>query len=156
MKHEIKPAFVTPKQAEFLKDIGFNDWCKYRCTDFDGVIDLKENASSIFPYAPEQYQVVEWLRVNHEIWIEITYGKDFNSVWFDYNIFSLIKPRKDDLLGEDGIEYDDDPNEMWLNYETTYNSMIDDRFETFEKQNYLSPQKAYSAAFDYILENNLI
>jgi hypothetical protein len=101
--------------------------------------------------APTHSIAIEWLRINFGIWIEITYGKDSNEVWFDYNIYSLIKPRKDDELGEDGVEYEEDPNERWLNYDTTYDSMIDDRFEMMDKKNYDSPGKAKDAALLYAL-----
>jgi hypothetical protein len=40
---------------------------------------------------PEQWQVVEWLRVNHGIWIEVGYG--FNPSGF-YWLITLIKEKK--------------------------------------------------------------
>jgi hypothetical protein len=94
-----------------------------------------------------------WLYKKHNIWIEITMGKDHNKVWFDYDIFSTIKPRKDDLLGDDGVEYKEDPNEKWLNYKTTYESMIDEKFEIFKKNSCSNINNAYQAAIKYTLEN---
>lgn len=96
---------------------------------------------------------IMWLYTEHNIWIEVTFGKDCNNVWFDYDIFSLIKPRKDDELGEEGVEYEDDINEKWLDYETTYDSMMDERFIIMDKQNYPTPKEAYYAAIDHILKN---
>jgi hypothetical protein len=179
MAQEIKPAYATFEQAKLLKEKGLNDhfyhrqgedstrWvsCKYCYDPLDESKTLqlwsdniesstKERLERLIS-APEQWQVVEWLRVNHGIWIELRMGKDSNSVWFDYDIFSTIKPRKDDELGEEGVEYEEDPNERFLNWDTTHDSLIDEKFEVFTKTSHDSPQEAYSAAFDYIL-NNLI
>jgi hypothetical protein len=96
---------------------------------------------------------VQWIYENFNIWIEVTMGKDNNSVWFDYDIFSSIKPRKDDELGEEDFEYNIDPNERWLDYKTTYESMIDEKFEIFEKESCESSEQAYNKALLYILTN---
>lgn len=107
------------------------------------------------PVNPTISDVVMWLYKNRGIWIELTMGKDHTGIWFDWDIFSTILPRKDDELGEEGVEYEDDPNEKWLNYKTTYNSMINERFVLIEKENYQSPTESYEAAINYTL-NNLI
>jgi len=165
---KIEPTYATFEQAKWLKEKGFLDKNIYgeirlsqsNFYDPNGILhhirdafgeksfDLKDCYN-----APEQHQVVEWLRVNHGIWIELRMGKDSNSVWFDYDIFSTIKPRKDDELGEEGVEYEEDPNERFLNWDTTHDSLIDEKFEVFTKTSHDSPQEAYSAAFDYILKN---
>jgi len=103
--------------------------------------------------APTIAEVVMWLYEKHGVWIELTMGKDHTGVWFDWDIFSTITPRKDDILGEEGVEYEDDPNEKWLNYDTTYSSMIDERFATMDKESCSSPTEAYEAAIEYILKN---
>ena len=106
--------------------------------------------------APTIVEVVMWLYEKHGIWIEITMGKDHTGVWFDWDIFSTITPRKDDELGEESVEYEDNPNEKWLNYKTTYNSMIEDeRFAIINKESYSSPTEAYEAAIEYTLKNLL-
>jgi hypothetical protein len=158
---EIEPKYVTFDQAKDLKERGFN----LRVVGYSFLIDdkihfdlgflnhnkeVKEFVSRIS--RPEQHQVLEWLLENDNIWIEITMGKDSNKVWFDYDIFSTIKPRKDDELGEEGVEYEEDPNERFLNWDTTHDSLIDEKFEVFTKTSHDSPQEAYSAAFDYILK----
>jgi hypothetical protein len=33
--------------------------------------------------------VVEWLRVNHGIWIQIEMGKDESKIWFNFYIYKL-------------------------------------------------------------------
>lgn len=106
-----------------------------------------------FISAPTIADVVMWLYEKHGIWIELTMGKDHTGVWFDWDIFSTITPRKDDLLGEEDVEYKDNPNEKWLNYDTTYSSMIDERFTTMDKESCSSPTKAYEAAIEYTLKN---
>lgn len=115
----IEPTYVTFEQAKWLQDKNFKVWCKFRYTDFNGNIQLEENASEIFPFVPEQWQVVEWLRVNHGIWISVFYKRHSENKHYGFNIRQA-----------NGIE-----TVLW-------------EFE--------SPQEAYSAAFDYINENNLI
>ena len=69
--------------------------------------------------APEQWQVVEWLRVNHDIWVWVLPHS------------TLFRPYAEELINKD-------------------------RFGIWEGHKYNSPQKAYSVAFDYIKDNNLI
>lgn len=119
--------------------------------------DLKEyfNEWSKKISAPTIAEVVMWLYEKHGIWIESTMGKDHTGVWFDWDIFSTITPRKDDVFGEEGVEYEDSPNEKWLNYDTTYSSMIDEHFATMDKKSCSSPAEAYEAAIEYTLKNLL-
>jgi hypothetical protein len=90
----IQPTYATFEQAKWLKEIGFNEKCSHYYIDnfqnfkHDGTLykcglpDKNEN-KNLFQFvtrknqphlcnAPEQWQVVEWLRVNHGIWIGIT------------------------------------------------------------------------------------
>jgi hypothetical protein len=71
--------------------------------------------------APEQWQVVEWLRVNHGEFVstEIYLGKYRYVIYKANNPHSCRTPWRDNKL-------------------------------------FNSPQEAYSAAFDYIKDNNLI
>ena len=117
--------YVTFKQAKWLKEKGLNkDSLEIECNqgyDFRGdgtnmVYNGRHIEHSLFYSAPEQWQVVEWLRVNHGIWIciKLRYGYEF-----------IIQKTE-------------------FPFEIIY------RDGTFK-----SPQEAYSAAFDYIL-NDLI
>jgi hypothetical protein len=83
---------VTFEQAKWLKEIGFNVPCFYyyengklvepylengSSTDVEFRVDLSDllehfNKWSQRVSAPEQWQVIEWLRVNHGIWISIS------------------------------------------------------------------------------------
>lgn len=156
--------YVNRVIAKLLKDKGYNLPCEFYWfegstvsiptrTQYRVENDWNSYTTNLRISAPLILDVVDWLLDKHEIWIDVTIGKDCNHVWFDYNIYSAIKPRKDDELGEEFIEYEDDPNEKWLNYETTYDSMIDEKFEIMEKLNYPTPKEAYLAAIEYTLKH---
>jgi hypothetical protein len=127
--NNIEPKYSTFEQAKWLKEKGFNlptlNWYhrgnkKFNTNDLlFSMNKLTDNYS-----APEQWQVVEFLRINHGIWVSpgiIT----LNGVvkWFPryFKFASTL------------LEISED---------------IDGNFDT--------PQEAYSAAFDYIKDNNLI
>ena len=120
---EIKPKYSTFEQAKWLKEIGFNEKCETSYyTHYEKLMIENNGATKITPMhnysRPEQWQVVEWLRVNHGIWtIADYYNNGDKNIWF-WNI--------------------------------KFNSK-----ETMDC-GFASPQEAYSAAFDYIKENNLI
>jgi hypothetical protein len=150
MTQEMKPTYVTFEQAKWLKEKGLNDhfyhrqgedstrWvsCKYCYDPLDESKTLqlwsdniesstKERLERLIS-APEQHQVVEWLRVNHGIWVSVGVGNLFHGDKF----FILIKKYNIDRWELTPLD-----NERHSPYDT--------------------PQQAYSAAFDYIL-NNLI
>jgi len=131
----IQPTYVTFEQARWLKEKGFNVKV-ISFFDNDILSEPKDrkvdkftiynpiNWNAIRPHyysRPEQWQVVEWLRVNHNIWIEV-HG------WTN-------QPVGDEVWKE--------CYQAFINGDAT-NVFI---FKT--------PQEAYSAAFDYVL-NNLI
>jgi hypothetical protein len=128
---KIKPTYTTLKQSKVLKEKGFDEECRMCVEDgddrplpFDCGGELHKN--SLHPYysAPEQGVVVEWLRINHGIWIDVTLSSDSKFL----NLIRDIKNPNTHL----GIAR--------VNDISFFNS----------------PQEAYSAAFDYILTNNLI
>ncbi len=108
---EIKPTHVTFEQAKWLKEKGF---------DFYVPNIYNEKVLS----TPEQWQVVEWLRVEKDIYVV----SHFNTLFLKgkYNIL-IHKISLQTICPM--------PNKIQSGYD--------------------SPQEAYSAAFDYIL-NNLI
>ena len=159
---EIKPAYVTFEQAKELKSKGFkletncyyfedNEFRQYKIVDTYGyygdeyTVELgelyknwndaflqKKNGDRCFGCskgegyfetfsAPEQWQVVEWLRVNYGIWVNVRV--DLLRRWF----FELQNLNKEDT-------------HITLNVPLRFSSS----------------QEAYSAAFNYILRNNLI
>jgi hypothetical protein len=88
LKQDIEPAYVTFEQGKLLYDKGFNIPCQYvvneiereSSLDFTGeqtflleeVEEAASNSGEEHYLCPEQWQVVEWLRLNHEIhvWVE--------------------------------------------------------------------------------------
>jgi hypothetical protein len=129
MTQKIEPTYVTFEQDKRLKEKGFNENCnghlviktggigKGKQFIHEGRLDYDDiYLEYVEENIPEQWQVVEWLRVNHGIWIEVIETDLFQKYFFQ------IK-RKDNTRLKDG--------------------------------DFNSPQEAYSAAFDYIL-NNLI
>jgi hypothetical protein len=131
MAQEIKPAYVTFEQAKWLKEKGFEVPCQYLYVDGEYRINYEKEGdlfNNEYPstqkpidwcLAPEQHQVVEWLRVNHGIWIYV----------LPYS--TLFRPYAEELVDND-------------------------KFGKWEGHKYSTPQEAYSAAFDYIKNNNLI
>jgi hypothetical protein len=147
---QIEPKYVTFEQAKWLKEKGFGKWSgNIKTTDYChgkyfhkkpsgyGLVNWKETDilfitgydnwvneypyCDIWTYAPEQHQVVEWLLVNHGIWVSV-----------DKQNYKLFKWRVSNI--------------------NLRNDAISDLIEKSDF-NYDTPQKAYSAAFDYILNN---
>jgi hypothetical protein len=131
MTQEIKPAYTTFEQAKWLKKKGF-DVLTWYCYLKDRTVQFSsgdENDVDLYNHnlwdnysMPEQHQVVEWLRVNHGIHIEILLEE--NKPWNKF-YYRIMKIGQYFSLSHDGI------------YSET-------------------PQEAYSAAFDYIKDNDLI
>ncbi len=137
MTQQIKPAYATYEQAKKLEEKGFdcnsdyNQWilAKDKGDDSKRFIchsDELENYTYINEEEqfnvyhclaiPEQWQIVEWLRINHGIWVSIRVSNN------KFNL--LVTNLSGDILFNDSA------------------------FNT--------PQEAYSAAFDYIKDNDLI
>jgi hypothetical protein len=123
MNNKIEPHYVDFNTAKLLKDKGFGTPYKqmgYTTKFYNGntktmlAFGRTGKSTNLIP-APEQHQVVEWLRVNHGIWICVNKSKDAeDNGWFHY--------------------------------------YVDNKWSA---KLYDTPQEAYSAAIDYIL-NNLI
>jgi hypothetical protein len=73
---EIKPKYITFEQAELLVKKGFDEHCtKVYDVNTPESTELFDYGSMVGDdelYAPEQWQVCEWLRVNHGIWVSVT------------------------------------------------------------------------------------
>jgi len=143
----IQPTYATFELSKLLKEKKFitkcrNYYLKGYDYPFEGVDDeywgdnrfKNWNADAIgikpfegFTSAPEQWQVVEWLRVIHDI-----------CLW--------VKPYAD------GITYQ--PHWCYINNKAKENN---NTFHlsgnaSINGSDYKTPQEAYSAAFDYILK----
>jgi hypothetical protein len=130
----IKSTYVTFEQAKWLKEAGFDNiecsgyyyinkgYAKGYSFHYSDVDNQEENLI----LAPEQWMVLEWLRVNHHLYIIAipTLGGYFAYKIIDVQLDPnrpIERPPYKDVSGED----------------------------------YLTPMAAYSWAIDYIL-NNLI
>jgi hypothetical protein len=128
MTQKIIPAYVSFEQAKWLKEKGFKGRSRYyggsgELVEVPNIIENDyrhtNNEMQRFRWeAPEQWQVVEWLRVNHGIWIYV----------LPYS--TLFRPYAEELVDND-------------------------KFGKWEGHKYSTPQEAYNAAFDYILNNLL-
>jgi hypothetical protein len=125
----IQPTYVSFEQAKLLKENGFDELCNklYHYNGSDCIKLVNKNSENLGLSAPEQWQVCEWLRVNHGIWIDVgfepinsTIDTPYNVVW--WSMCSMI-------------------------------GLISDNPKSFHGYN--SPQEAYSAGIDYVL-NKLI
>ena len=146
----MKLKYITFEQAKWLKEKEFGKWSgDIKTTNYChgkyfhkkpsgyGLVNWKETDilfitgydnwvneypyCDVWTYAPEQHQVVEWLWLNHGIWVAVTINgldKLFN--------FDIHNYKQKGSLGN------------------------------IQNGGYKSPQEAYSAAFDYIKENDLI
>lgn len=144
----IKPSYVTFEQAKWLNEKGFDyhklfeDFSDYyfdrkvqgriHISDFSKGEDPDNNWIPV----PEQHQVVEWIRINYNIWVSVFTNKaeNWSTIW---------SFRLDWIYPEDHPDLEDiEPKQYKIpNY-------INNKFNL--------PKDAYSAAFDYIQNNNLI
>ncbi len=65
-------SYISFEQAKWLDEKGFDLPCDsfYHNGNFNND-SLGRTASGVIYEAPEQWQVVEWLRVNHDIWVSV-------------------------------------------------------------------------------------
>jgi hypothetical protein len=164
---KIKPAYITFEQAKWLKEKGFGKWTgDIKTTDYChakyfhnkpsgyGLINWKETDilhisgydnwvneypyCDIWTYAPEQWQVVDWLLINHGIWVQVTIDV------INFGIKNTINQKfKTEVISQNrNVKFKSLSSRV-----ISKNSIL---------APYDSPQEAYSAAFDYILTNNLI
>ena len=70
----MEPKYTTFEQAKWLKEKGFDGKTRYNF-DLNGEVHhvglLNHNESEKKISRPEQWQVIEWLRVNHGIWVSV-------------------------------------------------------------------------------------
>ncbi len=162
---EIKPTYVSFNIAKWLKEKGFNlllphyyfedgEFKEHSLTGTNGYYGeeyefeleefyknwndnflTKKNGNRCFGCskddgyfetfsAPEQWQVCEWLRVNHSIWVS-------------------CYPTSNPLKCQFRIYKND-------------NGVMGQVYDDYMGKEFNLPQEAYSAAFDYIKQNNLI
>jgi hypothetical protein len=128
----IQPTYVTFEQAKLLKEKGFKELVRVVYKNEDGWwevngVPYNHNYFDGVQSAPEQWQIVEWLRVEKGIYIRAT---DVQGTDLDYKM--VIRPL----------------SSHW-NYKSERLFKPDWYIMEFQGN---SPQEAYSAAFDYILK----
>jgi len=125
---EIKPTYVTFKQAKLLKENGFNIktntafYPNGEVSNYYPYDNLGENNS--YFWRPEQWEVIEWLRVEKDIYV----ASHFDTLF--------LKGKYNILIHK-------------ISLQTIY------PIPNKKQSGYNSPQESYSAAFDYILNNLL-
>lgn len=136
---KIEPKYVTFEQAKLLKEKGFHEttFSYFKISeehifnkfpDYEQDPDDWNNNSYLDCYSrPEQWQVVEWLRVNH-------------------SLFIIPLPTIEGYYCYKIIDVQLDPEKIIER--PPYNNV--------DGVDYKLPEEAYSAAFDYIKNNNLI
>lgn len=132
----IEPKYVTFNQAKILKEKKFIENSNFQTgfTDKGKVVekelwDLTCNAIQSIP-RPEQHQVVDWLLEKHNIWISVGISGTDGIIEFYAIVIRISKIKI----------YKKQPKKLCTEFV----------FEVFDKK---SPQEAYSAAFDYVLNN---
>lgn len=139
----IEPTYVTFEQAKQLASKGYPQdslnryplvdiFGSYKAEELSFILEESGDEGIAFEHsvvAPEQWEVIEWLRINHGIHIT-TYPVGMG--YYCYKIFTVkLRENPTDRIVQDKKDS--------LSYDELFNS----------------PQEAYSAAFDYVL-NNLI
>lgn len=129
---KIKRAFVTFEQAKLLWENKFFNadvlkwWITFNGHTEPSLINYRAH-NDAFIQAPEHWQVIEWLRITHNIWVEV-----HHIVTNGVNRFHLI---------------------IWRYTESDYRTIHCSNGVGYEV--YDNPQEAYSAAIDYVLKDML-
>ena len=140
---KIEPTYLTFEQCKMLKEKGLNSicqryWVRWSSTDYKEMSNIElvtldyeiGIGNNLITPKYEQHQVIEWLRLKYGIWIDVGFAP----------------------IGD--IGNNENPSEVtWWSMITKIGvfDLYPPEFEGFN-----TPQEAYSAAFDYILKNNLI
>lgn len=148
MNNIIKPHYVDFNTAKLLKEKRLvadckKYWVKYTDTEYKEMSDIQLEdldreigigGNLVIPKY-EQWQVVEWLRINHGIWVEVNYGiyHAVKGTFSDTDLYGFYFTIKSIDEKDVYIFGDEEDIVNWFD----------------------SPQEAYSEAFDYVL-NNLI
>jgi hypothetical protein len=95
----IQPTYVTFEQAKLLKSKGFNETCSMRYNE-EGEFTATKLGMNGFPNdysssysAPEQWQVVEWASLVHNIDIEarpVRYAGDIKTSYYQSYINGCV------------------------------------------------------------------
>jgi hypothetical protein len=120
--NEIKLMYCTFEQAVILKEKGFDVHVRQRwiiAENLDGdKFEFLQLEGGLFDWnnvkypevlsAPEQWQIVEWLRVNHGIWVEVRYY-EFVKMF----IYEIVGLNNNKGMTSRGVEHFDTPQEAY-------------------------------------------
>lgn len=113
---KINPTYVTFKQAKILKEKGFDEltkvWRQHGngiSRDVIGKQDYYNRKGDVYTSLPEQWQVIEWLRINHGIWIELKSPDMINTGYY----FTIHKPFKFGNFYNEDTLYFNSPQEAY-------------------------------------------
>jgi hypothetical protein len=122
----IQPKYVTSEQAKKLKIKGFNEKCEWLYNEQGEPSGTKMGMGGY----PNNYNGF-YARPEH--WMVVEWLLERYGIWISVNFNNRIKTFNYfiDIPTKDKEDYD----------------------EIMSKENYNSPQQAYEAAFDYILNN---
>ena len=90
----IEEKYVSAKLATLLREKGFREPCRQYYDYYDKLYFER------FPYdynsmsdtcisAPTPYMVMEWLRINHNLFIELRTGEINQKTWYDFDIIPI-------------------------------------------------------------------
>jgi hypothetical protein len=133
MKQQIEPAYATFEQSKKLKEKGFDVKCESYFLEDEIEYSYPKpenwNLKTDTISCPEQWQIVEWLRINHgiEIYLRPERNARIGITTYYYGICTICSTNHLEII-----------------------EVVD-----LMNSKYPTPQEAYSAAFDYIL-NELI
>jgi hypothetical protein len=136
MNNKIEPIYVSFEQAKWLKEKGFDvpcreGWYVAQLDPYKGQLFPDDTGGKHEIEKPEQHQVVEWLLQNHRLDIIIKYPKS----------------KTNKVEGINSVYYDLE----------IYRLQGGDAHKLYKFIGISDKkQSAYSTAFDYIKDNNLI
>lgn len=138
--NKIEPAYVNFEQAKKLKEKGFKELCNSVYDAHDKSVienhsksnynNWNDDKYSVVISRPEHWQVIEWLRLNHDIWIGLIADCDYKFK-FEVNTWSWYENEKCYRLGH---------------------RVLGETFWNTSSKPFDSPQEATSAAIDYVLD----
>jgi hypothetical protein len=147
MNNKIEPCYCSFEQCKLLKEKGFDVMPHYIKNKTDYILGYNFDLEDKYDYLkkrefqfedhvcshlylmPEQWQVIEFFRLNYGIWIKVDHF----------------------ITNENSIDWDFEIDKTNTDVDERGNYIPIVSFDV--KRSFNTPQKAYSAAFDYILTN---
>lgn len=91
----IEEKYVPFEIARLLREKGFDEPCfgaytetNHDITMFNGKIKNSEYGNALYT-APTLYMTMEWLRIEHNLFIDIRAGETNQKTWYDFDIIPI-------------------------------------------------------------------